>query len=158
MSSKQIKLYSTTTAGGGKEETTTIGYINPEATGAKMKEFAQRLNDFTTNVYEKTELVETTNLETETVKIIPTLTLGTPTVNNNVVTIPYETNNTTGIVFANTVAQFGDYVNYKTNRTIGRNSLSVTLPQSGNYTVYCGIDEATNYYSVATYASYNITI
>ena len=158
MSSKQIKLYSTTTAGGGKEVTTTIGYINPEATGAKMKEFAQRLNAFTTNVYEKTELVETTNLETETVKIIPTLTLGTPTVNNNVVTIPYETNNTTGIVFADTVAQFGDYVHYRTLPAIGSNNLNVTLPQSGSYTVYCSIEETTNYYSVATYKNYTITI
>lgn len=157
MSSKQIKLYSTTTAGGGKEVTTTIGYINPEATGATMKEFAQRLNAFTTNVYEKTELVETTNLETETVKIRPTLTLGNATVNNGVVTIPYETNSS-GLVFADTEAQFGDYAHYKTMKDIGKNTLSVTLPQSGNYIVYCGIDEATNYYSVATYKTYTITI
>lgn len=157
MSSKQIKIYSTTTAGGGKEVTTTIGYVNPEASGETMKSFAQQLNAFTTNSYQRTDLIETTNLDTETVKLIPTLTLGTPTVNNGVVTIPFETQ-TNGLIFADTVAQFGGYTHYKTMREVGSATLKVTLNESGSYTVYCGIAEATNYYSVATYKTYTITI
>lgn len=67
MSTRQIKLYAKE-ASTGKTTTTTINYVNPAATGANMKAFAQKLNAFTTNTYEKSDLIETTNLDTETVK------------------------------------------------------------------------------------------
>lgn len=47
----------------GTTSTTTISYINPEATNSEMKGFAQRLNALTTNTYKESDKVETTNLD-----------------------------------------------------------------------------------------------
>ena len=63
MAERQLKLYAKPTA--GNTTTTTISNINPEATGTVMKSFAQQLNALTTNAYEKSDLVETYNLDTE---------------------------------------------------------------------------------------------
>lgn len=63
MPTRQIKLYAKE-ASTGKTTTTTINNVNPEATAANMRDFARQLNAFTTNTYEKSDLVETTNLDT----------------------------------------------------------------------------------------------
>ena len=43
--------------------TTTISYINPEASNSAMKQFAQKLNALTRNTYSESDKIETTNLD-----------------------------------------------------------------------------------------------
>ena len=50
MAKVSIEIESTTVA--SKKNTTTISYINPQATNAKLKEFAQMLIALTTDSYE----------------------------------------------------------------------------------------------------------
>lgn len=50
MAKVSIEIDSTTTS--SKKNTTTISYINPQATNAKLKEFAQMLIALTTDTYE----------------------------------------------------------------------------------------------------------
>ena len=50
MAKVSIEIESTTIA--SKKNTTTISYINPQATNAKLKEFAQMLIALTTDTYE----------------------------------------------------------------------------------------------------------
>lgn len=80
MADRQLKLYAQTTAGGTKTTTTTISNVNSQVDSATMKSFAQKLNAFTTNTYQKTDLVETTNVDTETVAINTTVTITETTV------------------------------------------------------------------------------
>lgn len=67
-----LKLYATDAL--GNANTTTINYANPDAENADYLEFAQMLNQFTTNTYGKTEKIVTTELDTEPEKQTPTLT------------------------------------------------------------------------------------
>lgn len=59
-----LKLYSTDAAD-GKKITTSVTYVNPNASNAVLKSFAQQLNAFTTNTYSETDRVETVNVDTE---------------------------------------------------------------------------------------------
>lgn len=59
-----LKLYSTDAAE-GKKQTTTITYVNPDASNAVLKTFAQQLNQFTTNGYASADRVETVNVDTD---------------------------------------------------------------------------------------------
>ena len=61
---RQIKIIATY---GGKQTTTTVSNVNPAATGEDMLSFAKQLNALTNNTYGESNLVETTNLDTETV-------------------------------------------------------------------------------------------
>lgn len=76
MSDRQLKLITTETAGSKITSTTTISNVNPTASGSDMLTFAKKLNAFTDNSYVKTNLVETTNIDTETVKSFAPVTLG----------------------------------------------------------------------------------
>lgn len=60
-----LKLYSTDAAE-GKKITTSVTYVNPAASNAVLKSFAQQLNAFTTNAYLETDRVETVNVDTDT--------------------------------------------------------------------------------------------
>lgn len=51
--------------GYGKKNTTTIAYVNPEATNEILIQFAQKINNLTSNRYTSTEKVTTTTLDTE---------------------------------------------------------------------------------------------
>lgn len=73
MAKRQLKLYAKPQA--GNTTTTTINNVNPQVTSATMESFTKMLNAFTNNTYEKTDLVETTNIDTETVKVMPTITI-----------------------------------------------------------------------------------
>lgn len=57
--------------------TTTISYVNPEASNSAMKQFAQKLNALTRNTYSESDKIETTNLDTapDSGQQTPTLTL-----------------------------------------------------------------------------------
>ena len=66
-----------------KSITTTISNVNPEAEPITVKDFAQRLNNLTTNTYTQTDYIVTTNLDTEVPPVpsedtrqTPTITLG----------------------------------------------------------------------------------
>lgn len=61
---RQIKIIAQAS---GKATTTTVSNVNPAATGADMLSFAKQLNALTNNTYGESNLVETTNLDTETV-------------------------------------------------------------------------------------------
>lgn len=68
-----------------KNVTTTLSNVNPETTPVKIKQFAQTLNALTTNTYNETNYIVTTNLDTEappvdtrqtpTISVSPTPTL-----------------------------------------------------------------------------------
>ena len=63
---------------GGTKQTTTISYVNPEATNEQLASLASALNNFTDNVYIEANRVTTVNVDTEPgggVKPEPTLTL-----------------------------------------------------------------------------------
>lgn len=65
-----------------KNVTTTLSNVNPSTAPAKIKQFAQTLNALTTNTYNETNYVVTTNLDTEAPPVdtrqTPTLTLSNP--------------------------------------------------------------------------------
>lgn len=63
MSSTDIKII--TTDQEGKRTTTTVTDVNPSASAATLVQFARNLNAFTSNVYERTEKIVTTELDTE---------------------------------------------------------------------------------------------
>ena len=50
----KISLEIETVSSSGKKNTTTISYVNPQATNAKLLEFAQMLIDLTTDTYGET--------------------------------------------------------------------------------------------------------
>lgn len=85
MADRQLKLYAQTTYGGTKTTTTTISNVNPAIeSSTTLKNFGQMLNAFTTNTYQKTDLVETTNVDTEDIgpaKRVPTLNITSSTIN-----------------------------------------------------------------------------
>lgn len=56
----------------GAKMTTTLTYVNPNANSATLKEFGQKLNNLTTNTYVETNRVQTINVDTEQVPVIPT--------------------------------------------------------------------------------------
>jgi len=60
-----------------KKVTTTLSNVNPETAPIKIKQFAQTLNALTTNTYNETNYIVTTNLDTETP---PVDTRPTPTI------------------------------------------------------------------------------
>lgn len=64
MPKTDIKLYSTD-AGTGAKITTSVSYVNPNASNAVLKSFAQQLNALTTNGYVSTDRVETINVDTD---------------------------------------------------------------------------------------------
>lgn len=59
-----LKIYSTDAAE-GKKITTSVTYVNPDASNSVLQSFAQQLNAFTTNTYGETDRVETVNVDTE---------------------------------------------------------------------------------------------
>lgn len=59
-----LKLYSTA-AREGTKQTTTVQYVNPNVSNAVLKEFAQKLNSFTTNTYSEADRIETINVDTD---------------------------------------------------------------------------------------------
>lgn len=64
MPKTDLKLYSTDAATGAKQ-TTSISYVNPNASNSVLKTFAQQLNALTTNGYVSTDRIETVNVDTE---------------------------------------------------------------------------------------------
>lgn len=58
--------FKSTDAGTQKARTLTLSNVNPNASAQTLKSFTQKLNALTTNTYVETDLVVTTNLDTET--------------------------------------------------------------------------------------------
>ena len=67
MANASLKITSKTNA--DEKITTTVQYINPKLKPTEMKEFSQKLNALTNNIYESTTLIETTDVDTEPAKI-----------------------------------------------------------------------------------------
>lgn len=65
MAKYDLKL-KTLDAGTQKARTLTLTNVNPEASSNTLKQFTRMLNNLTTNTYDETNLVVTTNLDTET--------------------------------------------------------------------------------------------
>lgn len=64
MPKTDLKLYSTDATTGAKQ-TTSISYVNPNASNSVLKTFAQQLNALTTNTYSAADRIETVNVDTE---------------------------------------------------------------------------------------------
>lgn len=77
MSNTKLQLKAQDTS--GKSTTTSITYVNENATNANLLEFSQRLNNLTTNTYTQTLKIRTTELDTESdpSKQTNTITLST---------------------------------------------------------------------------------
>lgn len=71
MAKTNLQIKSTNAATGAKM-TTTLTYVNPDANSATLKNFAQKLNNLTTNNYVEADRVQSINVDTEDVPIIPT--------------------------------------------------------------------------------------
>ena len=73
--------------------TTTISYVNPEASNSTMKQFAQKLNALTRNTYSESDKIETTNLD-----LAPDSGQQTPTftINESTITVTELTEVTAG--------------------------------------------------------------
>lgn len=76
-----LKLYSTD--GYANDVTTTINYVNPDATDEQALEFTQALNALTTNTYKETEKTVTTNLDSDPEKQTPTFTVSRNTITSS---------------------------------------------------------------------------
>lgn len=75
MAKTDLKLYATDTQ--GKSTTSSITYINPEATNSELLRLGRMINNLTTNTYSKTDRINTVNCDTEAGggSITPTLTV-----------------------------------------------------------------------------------
>jgi hypothetical protein len=88
--------------------TTTLSNVNPETAPVKIKQFAQTLNALTTNTYNETNYIVTTNLDTETPPVdtrqTPTFEFGTtiriPSSADSTMPTSYTTNSDGTISFA----------------------------------------------------------
>lgn len=69
MAKTDLKMYSTDAS--DKKITTTLTYVNPAADSTTLKQFATKLNAFTTNTYGETDRVQTINVDTEEVPTPP---------------------------------------------------------------------------------------
>lgn len=156
MAERQLKLYAQTTDGGTKTTTTTISNVNPQATSATMKSFGQKLNAFTTNTYQKTDLVETTNVDTETVKINTemTITATTASIENGRVYVPFATQpsisgaNPFGTAYMNSS---GTFTYYPMKPDLKRLYFETDTP--GTYTVMIAVHSNNPDYSSCTAVS-----
>lgn len=94
MPKTDLKIYSSVSAG-GKKITTSVPYINDTTNSATLRQFAQKLNNFTTNYYNGADRVQTIDIGTEEVpvpatpKTEPTLTVGDFTESNSSLTSYY---------------------------------------------------------------------
>lgn len=153
MADRQLKLYAQTTAGGTKQTTTTISNVNPQATSATMKSFGQQLNALTTNTYQKTDLVETTNVDTETIKIMPTIIIGdtyTRDASTGNVTIPATIENAAGVSFGIAMRTQSPYNFVKADMGIPVTHIILyNVQEAGSYRVSIGVTESTTTYSCA---------
>ena len=146
---------------GGTKQTTTIGYVNPEATNAQLASLASALNAFTDNVYIEANRITTVNVDTEAgggVKPEPTLTLSKNTCTKAEVgtsaSIATITTNSDGILYARysypmttweyagpfLTIQEGETPQFMPARTNGENAQN-TWPQI----MYVGITETENF-------------
>lgn len=73
MAKTDIKLISTDT--NAKTSTTSITYVNPDASNEQLSTFGQMLNNFTTNNYVRTDRVTTVDCDAEADKLTPALEL-----------------------------------------------------------------------------------
>lgn len=131
-----------TAAGTGKSVTTTVTNLNPEAGKPVIKEFAQKLNQLTTNAYVETNYVESTNLDTDVdTRTIPTLSISNvpslADINNNsgyaksVLTITYNGDGTTYVYRKNGCEKVSFSMYSNTEIVIKKNSESSSIVATG---------------------------
>lgn len=65
MNYPNVKLVMKSTSLNNESISTTIGYVNPNADNGLLKEFAQKLNDFTTNTFTEITKVTTDDISNE---------------------------------------------------------------------------------------------
>lgn len=143
-----IKLYSTD-ATDGKKITTSVPYVNPDASNSVLKEFAQRLNAFTSNNYTETDRVETVNVDTDSSrKQFRRITI-TGAAQGATATITFnksETETATPAVFYysnGTVTLLSTTSGTSTDPTIAK--FTVQIPNNSGY-IYVGLLAATEFY------------
>lgn len=152
MPKTDIKVYSTDAATGSKI-TTSVGYVNPNATNAVLKSFAQQLNDLTTNTYSSSDRIETVNLDTEgsrksfrDITISGAVQGGTAQITHNIT----QTFKGTPAVFFTygtapniTVLYLPPTELSSTGSTVTH---TVTIPNQSGW-IYAGLNENTDFYS-----------
>lgn len=128
---EQIKLYATKS---GKAVSKTINNVNPDASNMTLAEFGTKLNDLTSNTYERTDRVTTINCDSEPgggAKPTPTITLNPATktaaeaqsamATNGLAQLASVTSNSTGRLYS-----------YQKVKTDGNNNTILTTIDVGN--------------------------
>lgn len=145
-----LKLYSTAAIAGTKQ-TTTVQYVNPDASNDVLKEFAQKLNSFTTNTYSESDRVETVNLDTDNSRKQRrniTITNATRGATNAraVYTITAGTTFTPLVFFENNNTVTKIEPTFQPGDIPTQGQAVFTIPNSAG-TLYVGFQEGTKYYS-----------
>lgn len=153
MTKRQLKLYAKPQA--GNTTTTTINNVNQQVTSATMENFTKMLNAFTNNTYEKTDLVETTNVDTETVKTFPQPTINSTigTINSDRIKVDIKTNSQSAPFGVAQRYENGTYADsWGISGTPSIMDIMSTLP--GEYRCRVATEESANYYPT----TFNVTI
>lgn len=155
MPKTDLKIYSTD-AGTGAKITSSVSYVNPNASNDVLKSFAQQLNGLTTNGYTSADRVDTTNVDTEGPsplgKSFREITI-TGASRGATATITY---NSTASITSNPVVFFitpsgssyaATYLDVTTGTTTDtQRTVTVTVPGSGGY-LYAGLRENDVFYA-----------
>lgn len=166
MAKTDLKIKSTNAATGASI-TTSVTYVNPDANSATLKQFATKLNAFTTNSYAQADRVHTINVDTEDVPIVPTpkespnLTIGNWVWHNQNgyeapisyegdghVTLAVPPDNTAGT----SSSRFGTDIIYTNNKASTVRVIMTTQSTSPPITVYISVSE-TELYSAQSITS-----
>lgn len=147
MPKTDVKIYSTDAATGSKI-TTSVAYVNPNATNDVLKSFAQQLNALTTNNYSNSDRIETVNLDTEgSRKSFRNLTIS-GAVANSTATITFNKTSdesVTPIAFYYTASETTKLTLTEGTGTATEAVFTVQIPNSSG-TLYVGISEKDDFY------------
>ena len=155
MPKTDLKIYSTD-AGTGAKITSSVSYVNPNASSSVLKSFAQQLNALTTNNYTSADRIDTTNVDTEDPTPITKSfreTTITGATRGGTATITYNVTMTqqgTPFVVFLTDSGSGYSATYLPTTdgttTDTQKSVTCTVPNSGGY-IYAGLLENNIFYA-----------
>ena len=134
MAKTSLIIESTNTS--GKKIQKTFTDVNPEATSAELKTFAQMCNGLTSNTYVRTDRIDKINCDTEaiTTKTAPTLAFTSPTVTVSEISTNVTTSNAFSYIFTYngdaTIDQF-----YITGDLASMNLMTIIQGGNGTFTL-----------------------
>lgn len=156
MAKRQLKLYAKPQA--GNTTTTTINNVNQQADATTMTAFTKKLNAFTNNTYEKTDLIETTNVDTETIKLPGKLAFNSLTGRVEGQNVVLDVTHSSGITFGYGMIQIsGTWQQYIVQYSPSTGVILKGATSPGVYEVYIGGTETSTNYSNAMSGQVTVT-